>query len=65
MILLHVIHASMLKPLSEMQATMSEADNRLLTLVDDEGWWIKCCAIGTASVAIGQHFFLRLYNADV
>ena len=32
--------------LSEMQATVSEADKRLFTLVDDAGSWIKCCAIG-------------------
>ena len=32
--------------LSEMQTTVSEADKRSFTLVDDAGSWIKCCAIG-------------------
>ena len=32
--------------LSEMQATVSESDKRLFTLIDEAGSWIKCCAVG-------------------
>ena len=42
-----------------MQATVSKAEKRLFTLVDDAGSWIKCCAIGMPerSLALVSGFF--------
>ena len=46
-----------------MQATVSESDKRLFTLVDDAGSWIKCCAIGmpARSLALANGSEVVLY----
>ena len=48
--------------LSEMQATVSESDKRLFTLIDEAGSWIKCCAVGmparSVSLANGNEVVL-------